>query len=342
MARMLYVDIVVSNAFCGVEFMHLSEGSSMNLRALLTFVATADSGGLGRASERLHVSQPAASRQIDALEAEFGVPLFQRAGRRLQLTSEGEDLLRQSRRLLADADLLAERARALKSGQVGTLRVAASTQMISSLLAPFLPRYRDRHPGIEVQLIEGGRAQQYSRLERGEIHMATMAIRDGRFVGRLLGPIHVLAVLPKKHPLGRRAVMEITELAEEPLLLMQPGYGAREWFDAACETAHVVPRVLMEGTTAYTLLELAAVGYGIAVVNSTALIRNPELRAVALVNRGASIGQWTSVCWDPQRLMPPYGEPFIEELVSYARRAFPGRAFFRRAPELARPNEPRP
>src|SRR4051812_35764192 len=113
------------------------EHSSMNLRALRTFVAIVDSGGLGRASERLHVSQPAASRQIDVLEAEFGVPLFQRIGRRLQLTSEGEDLLRQSRRLLAEADLLTERARALKGGQVGTLRVSASAQMISSLFAPF-------------------------------------------------------------------------------------------------------------------------------------------------------------------------------------------------------------
>src|SRR5947207_1935906 len=176
----------------------------MNLRSLRTFVATADSGGLGRASERLHLSQPAASRQIDALEAEFGVPLFQRVGRRLQLTSEGEDLLRQSRRLLADADLLAERARALKGGQAGTLRVGAAPQIISSLFAPFLPRYRDRHPGIDIQLIEGGRAQQCSRLDRGEIHVATMSASDARFVGRLLGPIHVVAVLPKKHTLGRR------------------------------------------------------------------------------------------------------------------------------------------
>jgi LysR family cyn operon transcriptional activator len=313
----------------------------MNLRSLRTFVATADSGGLGRASERLHVSQPAASRQIDALEAEFGVPLFQRVGRRLQLTSEGEDLLRQSRRLLADADLLAERARALKGGQAGTLRVAAAPQMISSLLAPFLPRYRDRHPGIDVRLIEGSATQQRSHLDCGEVHVAIMPARDdSRFAHRLLGPVHGLAVLPKKHRLGRRAVIEITELAEEPLLLMQRGYGLREWFDAACETAHVVPRVLMEGTNAYTLIELAAVGYGVAVVGSTSLIRNPELRAVALVNRGVSIGQWSSVCWDPQRLMPPYGERFIDELAAYCRHSYPGREFFRRAPALARPQLP--
>jgi len=310
----------------------------MNLRSLRTFVATAESGGLGRASERLHVSQPAASRQIDALEAEFGVPLFQRVGRRLQLTSEGEDLLRQSRRLLAEADLLAERARALKGGQAGTLRVAAAPQMISSVLAPFLPRYRDRHAGIDVQLIEGSTAQQRSLLERGEVHVAVAWALNDRFARRPLGPNHALAVLPKNHRLARRPVIEIAELADEPLLLMQRGYSVREWFDAACQAAHVVPRVLIECTSGYTLLELAAVSYGVAVVASTSLIRNPELRAAALVNRGRSIGQWSNVWWDPQRLMPPYGEQFIDELVAYARHSFPGRQFFRRAPALPRPS----
>jgi len=312
----------------------------MNLRSLRTFVATADSGGLGRASERLHLSQPAASRQIDALEAEFGVPLFQRVGRRLQLTPQGEDLLRQSRRLLADADLLAERARALQGGQAGTLRVAATPQQISSVLAPFLPRYRDRHPGIDVQLIEGSATQQHIRLERGEVHVTIMPTSDVRFARRLLGPVHLLAVMPKKHRLSRRPFIEIAELAEEPLLLMQRDFAGRQWFDVACQGVHVVPRVLMECASAYTLIELAAVGYGVAVVASVSLIRNPELHAAALVNRGVSIGRWSNVCWDPQRLMPPYGEQFIDELVAYARHSYPGREFIRRAPPLARPKVP--
>jgi LysR family cyn operon transcriptional activator len=95
---------------------------AMNLRAVRTFVATADAGGLGRASERLHLSQPAASRQIHALETELGVALFAREGRGLRLTPEGEDLLRRCRRLLADADLIADRARALKGGRPGSSR----------------------------------------------------------------------------------------------------------------------------------------------------------------------------------------------------------------------------
>jgi LysR family cyn operon transcriptional activator len=312
----------------------------MNLRSLRTFVATADCGGLGRASERLNLSQPAASRQIDALEAEFGVQLFQRVGRRLQLTSEGEDLLRQSRRLLADADLLTERARALKGGQTGTLRVAATPQMIATLLAPFLPRHKRRHPGVEVQLIDGSATRQRSRLDRGEVHFSIMPAGSGRFTRRLLAPVHALAVLPKTHRLSRRSVMEIAELTDEPLLLMQREYGSRAWFDSACEIASISPHVLMECTTASTLIELAAVNYGIAVVPSTSVVRDPKVRAVPLVVRGISIGQWSTICWDPQRLLPPYAERFLEELTAHAKRAFPGREFIRRAPALARPQEP--
>ncbi len=76
----------------------------MNLRHLRTFVGIADAGGISRARAGLNLSQPAASRQILALEAELGVRLFDRIGRRIRLSSEGEDLLRQCRRLLMDAE----------------------------------------------------------------------------------------------------------------------------------------------------------------------------------------------------------------------------------------------
>jgi DNA-binding transcriptional LysR family regulator len=117
----------------------------MNLRNLHTFVIVADAGGFARASGRLNLTQPAASRQILALEQELGIALFDRIGRRIQLTSEGEDLLRRSRRLLEDAASLAERARALKAGHIGRLRVGAPTQVIENLLAPFVMQYQRRH-----------------------------------------------------------------------------------------------------------------------------------------------------------------------------------------------------
>src|ERR1700737_2927778 len=102
--------------------MQIRYHSSMNFRHLRAFATIADAGGFVRAAARLNLSQPALSRQIHALEAELGLPLFDRIGRRVQLTSEGEDLLRRSRRLLAEADSLGEHARLLKAGETGILR----------------------------------------------------------------------------------------------------------------------------------------------------------------------------------------------------------------------------
>ena len=105
----------------------------MNLRFLRTFVAIADNAGFARAAARLNLTQSAASRQIQALEDELGLRLFARIGRSVRLTREGEDLLVRSRQLLFDADALGQRASALKTGEVGVLRVGATPQVIESL-----------------------------------------------------------------------------------------------------------------------------------------------------------------------------------------------------------------
>src|SRR5215831_2324906 len=110
----------------------------MNVDQLRTFVIIVESGGVHRAVARLNLSQPAASRQINALEATLGVPLFDRIGRRLKLTSEGEALLRLSRSLLGEVQTFHERAAALKKGETGVLRVAATPQVIENTLANFL------------------------------------------------------------------------------------------------------------------------------------------------------------------------------------------------------------
>lgn len=312
----------------------------MNLRALRMFVATAEAGGLGRASSRLHLSQPAASRQLNGLEAELGVKLFHRSGRQLQLTADGEDLLRQSQQLLTAVGLLVDRARALKGGRTGTLKIAATPHVIEGVLAPFLPEQRRRHPGVDVQLVEGGAAQQPDRLRSGEVQLAIMPAGDDRFDGRLLYPVHALVVLPAGHPLARAVVVDIAALSEESILLLRREFGSRRWFDAACEIAQFRPRVRLESSAPQTLVELAAVGYGVAVVPSTVVVRGKGVRVVPLVQNKASLGRWSMLAWDAKRLLPEYARQFAEELVAHSRRACPGKAFLRGAPPLPRPKWP--
>src|SRR5262245_34295792 len=196
---------------------------AMDLRHLRAFAAIVETGGFARAAAQLNLSQPALSRQIHALEAELGVPLFDRIGRRALLTSEGEDLLQRSRRLLNDVDSLGERARALKSGHSGLLRVGATPQVMETVLAGFLKGYRRRHPSVEVHLVEDGGARLPARLDRGDIHLCLAGAGDARFHWRHLGPIYLLAVPPPSHRWSRRATLEIDELVDVPLLLTQIG-----------------------------------------------------------------------------------------------------------------------
>jgi DNA-binding transcriptional LysR family regulator len=311
----------------------------MNLRQLRTFIIIAEAGGFARAEPRLRLSQPAASRQIQALEAELGLPLFDRVGRRMQLTSEGEDLSRHTRRLLQELDSLGDRAHALRSGQAGTLRVGGSTQHIETVLAGFLPHYRRLHPSVDVDLVEEGGARIADRLERGDVHLALMAAGDESYPGRLLAPIYVLAIVSSNHRLAKRTVLDIAELANEPLLLLRREFASRGWFDAACHVAHIRPRVILESSAPHTLMALARADYGVAIVPSNVEVPRRRVHAMPLLHGRAPIGRWAMIAWDPQRFFGRHARHFVDALVSYCRQHYPGLDFARRAPVLPKPKE---
>jgi DNA-binding transcriptional LysR family regulator len=313
----------------------------MDLHQLRTFIAVADAGGVARAAARLNLSQPAASRQIQVLEAELGVALFDRIGRRVRLTSEGEDLLCRGRQVVAEADAFRERARALKGGHTGLIKVGATPPMIETLLASFLAGHCRRHPGVEISIVEDGGAGLARRLESGELHLAYVPVGGERFGGRLLYPIHVIAVAPDREPWHRQRLLEVARLAGEPLLLLRRGFASRAWFDAACQTANIRANVLLESGAHNAVVGLAAAGYGIGILPSTVRLPDKGVRPIPLVHRKASIGRWGMLAWNPQRFLAPYVRVFVEEFVRHAQRCYPGRDLVRRAPPLRYPAEPR-
>jgi DNA-binding transcriptional LysR family regulator len=172
------------------------------------------------------------------------------------------------------------------------------------------------------------------------MHLACMSAGDQRFESRLLAPMHLVAVLPKRHRLGRQRALEITELAEEPLLVLEDRFASREWFDDACRAARIRPRVLLESAVPQTLLALAAQDHGIAILPSNVALPRGEVVALPLLRRGASIGKWQVIAWDPQRFLAPYAREFVDELAASVERVFPGHGLIRRAPPLPKPRGP--
>jgi DNA-binding transcriptional LysR family regulator len=126
----------------------------MDIRHARTFVTIAELGSVSKAALRLRIAQPALSRQLSNLEAELRLKLFDRFGRRLALTGEGEQLLGECRNLLRCANAVGEQAQLLRRGDTGVLKVSGSPQVIESVFSGFLHRYAKRYPNVEVKLIE--------------------------------------------------------------------------------------------------------------------------------------------------------------------------------------------
>jgi LysR family transcriptional regulator, cyn operon transcriptional activator len=309
----------------------------MELTHLAHFVAIAEAGSMARAAQRLHVSQPALSRQIRELERWLGVQLFDRIGRRLVLATDGREMLARSRRLLAEADSFRERAAVLGGGKGGVLRVGAAPQFLEAGMPRVLALYRRQHPDVDVKLVEHGGDPLIQGVEHGELHLAIGPVRGMEpLASVLLYPLRVLAVMSRRHRLATRRRLTVADALRETLLLLAPGFHTRELFDDACRDAHSEPRVLLESRSPQSLVALAAAGHGIAIVPSVVALNRPAIAVAGLVRNGQPLGMWARAVWDPRRHFPPYAEAFLKVLVDYTRRSYPGHRL-RLAREVRRP-----
>lgn len=300
----------------------------MELRSLASFVTVAESLSFSRGAERLGLSQSALSRQIQALEEELKVRLFDRLGRRVLLTPAGEDLLGRARALLKDVQSFRSRAEDLSGGATGILRVGATPQTLESLVSKLLTRFCARCPGVSLELVEDGAASLLDQVERGVIHVAVAALPHGSPLrGRELFPLGVLAIVPPRHALARRQRVEVAELASERLLLLRRAFMTRQLFDGACQIARVTPRAILESASPHALVALAGEGHGVAIIPSTVRLGDARHRALPLHLGGRQLGVVMSAIWDPRRYLSPAVGMFVEEAYRFTRRDYPGRSF---------------
>jgi DNA-binding transcriptional LysR family regulator len=285
-------------------------------------------GTVSKAAHRLRIAQPALSRQIGDLERELGFRLFDRVGRRLALTSEGQQFLGDCHGLLSHAAALGERAQLLRRGDIGVLKLAASPQHIESVLALFLHQYAQQFPNVEVRIIEAAGRESLAMLERGEIHLAQNLLQavepnDPRFASMPLEPVELLAACHPTMALGRDGAIEINELAARPLLVLDAEFIVRRVFDAACRLAGVRPNIRMSSRAPHTLLALAEERHGLAIIPSQLRTDRYELRIVGLTHRGEPLREPLAMLWDRRRPLPHYATSYCDMLRSYIEEIFP-------------------
>jgi DNA-binding transcriptional LysR family regulator len=300
----------------------------MDLRHARTFVSVADLGTVSKAAVTLRIAQPALSRQLADFERELGVKLFDRLGRRLVLTNEGEQLLVHCRALLRSGEAVGEQAALLRKGDAGILRVAASPQHIESVFSGLLPRFAKIFPEVQVTVKEGSGREILEMLDRGEVHFAQNLLHEVQpdptlFIARPLGSVDLLAACRPGLVLGKTTTIEVGQLAELPLLLLDVGFGFRRAFDSACRLAQFSPRVRFESRSPHSLVALAEAGQGVAIIPSALRTDRYDLWIYRLTYQRRPLMQQLVVLSDKRRVLPGYASEFYRLWAKYVADTFP-------------------
>lgn len=302
----------------------------LDLKALRCFVVVAERLSVSKAAPVLHISQSALSRQIQGLEDALGVALFDRVGKRLVLTAEGDDLLPRAASLVDQALDLSSRVQSMARGEVGLLRIGATPQTIEGLLSQVLVSMRAKYPSIETSLVEGPNDYLLEQLQAGAAHVAIAAVperHEFEFQELFMG--YLYAVVPAQHAFPRARTAEVRTLARHPLLLLRKGFMTRTVFDRACSQAGVRPHTILESDSTQTILALANAGHGVAVVSSTAIMHRSATdasRIVPLTLDGRPLGQMISAVWNPKRARSSVLNPFLRELSAHVASSRPPRS----------------
>lgn len=308
----------------------------MDLRHIRTFVTVAELGTVSKAASRLHVAQPALSRQIANLENDLGVRLFDRVGRRLRLTVEGDQLLSDCRGLLNSARALGERAQVLRRGDVGILRVSAAPHLVEGAFPELLHRFAKRYPNVQVRLTDVGGPESFAMLESGEIHLrqgllSAIAADEQRFATFPLAPMEMLAACHPRVKLGKDGEVEIDRLAPHPLLQATTEYLMRRHFDAACRMAGFTPNYIVECRSPHALLAMAESGHGVAIIPSALRVDRYKVRRLRVTYRGKPLEEPLAMLWDKRRSLPAYAKVFCEMVAEHVQQTFPIKWQSRRA-----------
>jgi DNA-binding transcriptional LysR family regulator len=300
----------------------------MDLRHLRTFVTVAELGTVSKAALRLRIAQPALSRQIWDLERELGLRLFDRIGRRLVLSGEGEQLLGNCRNLLGYARSLTDQAQQLRSGDCGLVKVTASAHLIESVFSTFLHRFAERYPNVQVRPIEATGFDILALIERGEANLGinldqVVPAGNDHFGSYPVPSLEFWAACHTSFELGDGNSIELRRLAPYPLLTMDSSFTLRKTFDSACHLAGLKPNIQIESRSPHTLLALAEAGHGVAIVPSFVRLNRYSLKVFPIMHRRKPVCEPRSIFWDKRRSIPHYLQDFCKMIADHMREVLP-------------------
>ncbi len=237
----------------------------MDFSALQAFSSVAETGSFSRAGEALFITQPAVSKRIAVLEAELGVRLFDRLGRRVNITEAGQALLPHARRILREVRESRQAIAALGGRIGGHLTVGTSHHIGLHRLPPVLRRFTGAFPEVELDLHFLDSEQACEAVMRGELELGVVTLpgtADPLLVTEIVWPDPLGIVVPPEHPLCAKAPATVRDLAEWPAILPGVGTFTRRVLEAALQPYALELRVTLETNYLETIRMLVTVGLG--------------------------------------------------------------------------------
>lgn len=238
----------------------------MDVRQFRYFIATAEEGNLGRAADRLHLSQPALSRQIQIMEEHLGAALFLRTSRGVVLTQVGELLLQDARAVNQLFEQAVERAQRAGRGELGSLDVGAFGTVMFDFLPKLLARLSRAYPDLKLTVQHAPVEQLVSALRQRRLHVAfeRRTIDDPDIVSLVAAREPAVLALADRNPLARLPAVDIAALAGEPMIIGREIGRARGSIEF-CREHGFEPRIACEAVDSTTGILLVAAGAGSAI-----------------------------------------------------------------------------
>ena len=265
----------------------------LDISNLQAFVEVAESGSFSAAAERLHLTQPAVSRRIAALEAGLEARLFDRIGRQATLTEAGRALLPRAKALLNDAEDIRRTLTNLSQGVAGTLSLATSHHIGLHRLPPVLSRYHREYPQVRLDIRFMDSESACAEVERGSLELAVVTLPTAPTLRVELTPIWhdpLYLVVACDHPLARLAQLDLPTLLAYPAVLPERGTFTRGILETAL--APEPQRIQVELSTNYleTLKMLVTIGLGWSLLPGTLVSDELQVLQVADLHLSRQLG----------------------------------------------------
>ncbi len=276
---------------------------SIDLKQLKYFLAVAEEKSFSRAAERLHISQPPLSQQIMKLENELGVKLFARTTRTFELTVAGKALMQEATDLLAKMRMTVDTIRQIDRGEVGRLRVGIVGSAMWGPIPSLLEEFQTKYPRVTWTIHELGPTLQYEALRAKQVDVGFWReprldeedLKRDNLRQELCFREDVCVALNEHHPLAKQEAIELSDIAEEPMLTLALDKSSfPRYLIQCCVKAGFQPTIFQEATEPQTLLAMVGAGLGVALMPETT----------------SRIG-WPGVVFVPIRSNPPSANLYI-------------------------------